>query len=163
MRNIADPTGRPGRGAVRMFARLKRIFRLAQSPTAAGERGAEGERLAAAFLRRQRGFAIIARNWRNPRDQREEIDLVCRDADVLVFVEVKSRPETALVRGFLAVDARKRRVLRRAVHAYLTRLRARPHTFRFDVVEVVTRPPAPPAVLHFPNGPLFPRAYRVER
>ncbi len=80
-----------------------------------------------------------------------------------MFVEVKSRPASALVRGFLAVDWRKRRVLRRAIHAYLTRLRARPHTFRFDVVEVVTSPAAPPQVLHFPNVPLFPKGYHVER
>ena len=162
MRKIADPAGRPGRRTARMIAWLKRILRHGESPSAAGARGAEGERLAAAFLRGRLGFAVVARNWRNPRDQREEIDLVCRDGDVLVFVEVKSRPATGLVRGYLAVYRRKRRVLRRAIHAYLTQLRARPHTFRFDVVEVVTSPTAPPQVLHFPNVPLFPKGYRVE-
>ena len=88
MRKIADPAGRPGRRTARMIAWLKRILRLGESPSAAGARGAEGERLAAAFLRGRLGFAVVARNWRNPRDQREEIDLVCRDGDVLVFVEV---------------------------------------------------------------------------
>jgi putative endonuclease len=163
MRNIAGPAGQPRGRPARMLAWLKRILRVGADPSAAGARGAEGERLAAAYLRGRPGFEIVARNWRNPRDQREEIDLVCRDAGVLVFVEVKSRPATALVRGFLAVDRRKRRVLRRAIHAYLTRLHPRPPAFRFDVVEVVTRPPAPPEVLHFPNVPLFPKGYRVDR
>ena len=33
----------------------------------------------------------MARNWRSPRDRRDEIDLVCRDGDVLVVCEVKTR------------------------------------------------------------------------
>ncbi|MDD2762556.1 MAG: YraN family protein [Opitutaceae bacterium] len=147
-----------------MLAWLKRIFHGGKNPsTPAGERGVEGERLAAEFFRGRRGYAIIARNWRNPRDQREEIDLVCRDGEVLVFVEVKSRPATALVPGYFAVDRRKKKVLRRAIHAYLTQLRSRPRTFRFDVAEIVTSTRTPPQVLHFQNVPLFPKGYHVLR
>lgn len=163
MRNIADPTGQPVGGWVCMLAWLRRILRKREDPPPAGERRAEGERLAADFLHRRNGYEIVARNWRNPHDQREEIDLVCRDGGVLVFVEVKSRPDTALVRGFLAVDRRKKRVLRRAIHAYLTQLRVRPRTFRFDVAEVVTNPKTPTQVLHFENVPLFPKGYHVLR
>jgi putative endonuclease len=144
-----------------MFHWFQRIFRPRETPAA--ERGAAGERLAADFLQRRRGYEIVARNWRNPRDAREEIDLVCRDGEVLVFVEVKTRPATALVRGFLAVDRRKKRVLRRAIHAYLVNLRSRPRTFRFDVAEVVTDAQTPPQVLHFQNVPLFPKGYHVLR
>jgi putative endonuclease len=147
-----------------MLAWLKRIFRGGESPSApAGERGAAGERLAAEFLHGRQGYTIVARNWRNPRDQREEIDLVCRDGDVLVFVEVKARPATALVPGYYAINRRKKKVLRRAIHAYLTQLRTRPRTFRFDVVEVVTSTKTPPQVLHFQNAPLFPKGYHVLR
>jgi putative endonuclease len=131
--------------------------------TPAGERGAAGERLAAEFLHGRQGYQIVVRNWRNPRDQREEIDLVCRDGDVLVFVEVKSRPAAALVPGYYAVNRRKKRVLRRAIHAYLTQLRLRPRTFRFDVAEVITGGPTPPQILHFQNVPLFPKGYHVLR
>jgi putative endonuclease len=131
---------------------------------AAVDAGGEGEQLAAEWLRRERRFAIVARNWRSPRDRREEIDLVCRDADVLVFVEVKARAAGALVPGYYAVNARKKRVLRRAIEAYLAQLRAKPPTFRFDVVEVIL-PAAgttqPPEILHFENVPLFSKYFRT--
>lgn len=122
--------------------------------------GDAGERLAADWLRRERGFAVVARNWRNPRDRREEIDLVCRDGDVLVFVEVKARAADALVPGYYAVNARKKRVVERAARAYLRQLREKPRTFRFDVVEIGLRPPAEPEVLHFENVPLFRKDFR---
>lgn len=147
-----------------MLTWLKQILRGGGSrPAPAAGAGTAGERLAAEFLRGRQGYAIVARNWRNPRDEREEIDLVCRDGDILVFVEVKSRPDTALVPGYFAVDRRKKKVLRRAIHAYLTQLRTRPRTFRFDVAEVVTSAKTPPQVLHFQNVPLFPKGYHVLR
>ncbi len=127
----------------------------------AGGTGARGEELAEAFLRRERGYRIIARNWRNPRDRREEIDLVCRDGDVLVFVEVKARDAAALVPGYFAVDRRKKAVLRRACSAYLRGLSVPPHTYRLDIVEVAF--PADggaPELNHFARIPLFPRFHR---
>ena len=100
--------------------------------------GAAAEAAAARWLERERGFRVIARNWRNPADRREEIDLVARDGEVLVFVEVKARARGALVPGYHAVDLRKKRVLRRAATAYLRSLGRSPRTFRLDVVEVAT-------------------------
>lgn len=131
--------------------------------SAAADAGERGEELAAAWLRRERNFVIVARNWRSPRDRRDEIDLVCRDAEVMVFVEVKARAAGAMVPGYFAVNARKKRVLRRAIEAYLAQLRERPQTFRFDVVEVIF-PAAgadqPPEILHFENVPLFSKYFR---
>jgi len=142
-----------------MPAWFNRFLRQRAAPTPAAARGAAGERLAAGHLRR-RGLALVARNWHNPHDDREEIDLVCRDGNVLVFVEVKTRPDTARVRGFLAVDRRKKRVLRRAIHAYLAQLRHPPSAYRLDVVEVVTGDRQPPQVLHFENVPLASAGWR---
>src|SRR5262245_60335254 len=113
-----------------------KLARTRGEPRPAGAtEGARGEEAAAEFLRSRHGFAIVARNWRSPRDRRDELDLVCRDGAVLVFVEVKARAAGALVSGFDAVDERKRRALRRAVHAYLGQLAPPPRTFRFDVAE----------------------------
>lgn len=129
--------------------------------SAGGGRGARGERLAEAFLRGERGYAVVARNWRNPRDRREEIDLVCRDGDVLVFVEVKARDAAALVPGYFAVDRRKKAVLRRACTAYLRSLPVPPCTYRLDIVEVAFPAGAgEPVVGHFANIPLFSRFHR---
>lgn len=122
--------------------------------------GAAGERAAEKFLRERRGFEIVARNWRSGRD---EIDLVCRDGDVLVFVEVKARSAGALVPGYYAVDRRKKKAMRRAIHAYLTGLKSRPRTFRFDIVEVQLESGRPDQVLVFENIPLFPKGYHFTR
>ncbi len=153
-------------GELRMLAWLNDVW-LKLSPgavaTDAGEAGARGEQAAADFLQRRHGFTIVARNWRSPRDRRDEIDLVARDGDVLVFVEVKARSADAMVPGYFAVNERKKRVLRRAVHAYLTALPEPPRTFRFDVVEVALSDRLPPQCLHFENIPLFPKGYHVAR
>lgn len=131
--------------------------------TANAEAGARGEHAAAEFLQSRHDFKIVARNWRSPKDQRDEIDLVCRDGEVLVFVEVKARAEGSLVSGFQAVDKRKKRALRRAVHAYLGQLQPAPRTFRFDVAEVTLSDRLPSQVLHYANVPLFPKGYYVAR
>ena len=127
------------------------------------EAGARGEKAAADFLQARQGFTIVARNWRSPRDLRDEIDLVCRDGDVLVFVEVKARAEGALVSGFQAVDERKKRALRRAVQSYLAELQSAPRTFRLDIVEVTLSGRLPAQVMHYENAPLFPKGYHLAR
>lgn len=138
---------------VRMFEWLRKFFK----PHSSGE---EGERLAARWLRRERGFSLIARNWRNPRDRREEIDLVARDGEVLVFIEVKLRSANAVVSGYYAVDERKREVMRRAIEAYLSGLRVKPTTVRFDVVEISRPESGEPEVRHYANVKLFPPRWR---
>ena len=107
-----------------------------------------------------RNFKILARNWRSPRDRRDEIDLVARDGEVLVFVEVKTRAATALVPGYFTVDARKKKVLRRAATAYLRQLHPPPAVFRLDVIEVTTKEGRAPEVLHFENVRLFPKHFQ---
>lgn len=127
--------------------------------------GAEGERLAANYLRKEKGYSIVARNWRSPRDRRDEIDLICRDGDILVFVEVKTRAADALVSGYHAVNKAKKRVMLRACTAYLRALSSSGwlETYRFDVVEVcrATAQGEAAIVRHFENVPLFPKDLRL--
>ncbi|MGH7944204.1 MAG: YraN family protein [Opitutaceae bacterium] len=141
-----------------MLRFLKRLI----TPNTDTGAGGLGERLAAEWLQRERRFKMLVRNWRSPKDRREEIDLVCEDGDVLVFVEVKARAAGALVSGYHAVDARKKRVLRRAIRTYVSQLREKPRTFRFDVVEVALpgAETARPEILHFENVALFSKYYR---
>lgn len=125
----------------------------ARSP--AGDTGAWGEGVAARFLEERARMRILVRNWRNPADRREEIDVVARDGAVLVFVEVRTRRAGALTGGYASLNARKRKALRRSCRAYLNQLPERPTTWRFDVVEVETRPGGEPEIRHYANVPLF--------
>ncbi len=145
------------------FKMVWQKLRNAPGSDRGNDSGAQGEAAAADFLQRRHGFTIITRNWRSPRDRRDEIDLIARDGEVLVFIEVKARSLNALVPGYFAIDKRKKRVLRRAVHTYLTALKDPPRTFRFDVVEVAHSERLPTQCLHFENIPLFPKGYHVAR
>ena len=92
-------------------------------------RGAQAEGLAADFLER-RGLAILARNFRT---RRGEIDLVARDGDTLVFVEVRLRARSDFGGAAESVTARKQQRIVSAAQAYLSRLHREPPC-RFDAV-----------------------------
>lgn len=94
-------------------------------------KGREGEDRAAEFLR-ARGYRVLARNVRFPRG---ELDLVCLDGATLVFVEVKARSAKAYGSALGAVDARKRRTLRRLAGEY-AQIVAPNARYRFDVVAI---------------------------
>jgi putative endonuclease len=66
-----------------------------------------------------------------------EIDVVCRDNDTLVFVEVKTRAREDFGRPFVAVDREKRKRISRGALAWLRMLDNPDILFRFDVVEVI--------------------------
>lgn len=96
-------------------------------------RGELGEKAARRHLRRL-GYKYLTANFRSSRG---EIDLIFRDRDCLVFVEVKTRSSEEWTRPAAAVNARKRRLLSLAALDYL-RLLGNPQVkFRFDVVEVL--------------------------
>lgn len=105
------------------------------------ELGRKGERLAAEFLARA-GYAIVARNYRA---RSGELDLIAKEGDTLVFVEVKTRRAGAAVGPFEAVTAAKRRQMARVALDYLTRSGVGERPARFDVV-AVTFGSGPPQV-----------------
>src|SRR5213082_2286516 len=96
--------------------------------------GTRGEKLACAFLRRG-GYKILYRNFRGRRGG--EVDIVCRDGDTLVFVEVKTRTGADFGRPLEAVNAAKRKLISRGALAWLQLLDNPDILFRFDVVEIV--------------------------
>jgi putative endonuclease len=97
-------------------------------------RGALGEKLACRFLRKS-GYKILYRNFRGRRGG--EIDVVCRDRDTLVFVEVKTRSGEEFGRPFESIRAEQRERITRGGLAWLRLLDNPDILFRFDVVEVV--------------------------
>src|SRR5438093_13677451 len=97
-------------------------------------RGELGEKLAARYLRKH-GYKILYRTFR--RRTGGEIDIICRHADVLVFVEVKTRTREDFGRPLDAVDRDKRKRISRGALAWLRMLDDPNILFRFDVVEVL--------------------------
>lgn len=91
--------------------------------------GLSGEALAADHLRGL-GYQIVAKDVRTPLGQ---LDLVAKDGQTLVFVEVKTRAGRGFGLPQESVDARKMRKLRQLALYYL---KIRPHrgSVRFDVV-----------------------------
>jgi putative endonuclease len=108
--------------------------------------GDRGERLAARYLRRH-GLRIIVRGYRTSRG---EIDLIARDGDTLVFVEVKTRRAGQPAE---AVTPEKQRRIARAALEFARRHGLLGHRARFDVVAIVWPDDGrPPTIEHFPNA-----------
>ena len=95
------------------------------------ERGRAGEDAAVALLEAH-GYRIVARNVRLPGG---EIDVIARDGDIVVFVEVKARTTAAYGGATAAVGARKRATLR-AIAADWLQVAAPRAKARFDVVTI---------------------------
>ncbi|PYI76452.1 MAG: YraN family protein [Verrucomicrobia bacterium] len=98
------------------------------------ELGARGEKLASVFLRRQ-GYKILYRNFRARHGG--EVDIICRDKDTLVFVEVKTRRSEQFGRPAEAVNIAKRKLISRGALAWLQLLDNPDIRARFDVVEII--------------------------
>jgi putative endonuclease len=107
--------------------------------------GMRAEQLAANYLE-QRGYEILARNWRRPDG---EIDLVVETEGLCVFVEVRSRTGSERGHALETVDARKRARVLRAARMYIDEERPRAAVFRFDVIGITfALDESPPELVH---------------
>ena len=93
--------------------------------------GAWGEALAAEYLRKKR-YRILAAGYRS---RFGEIDLIARNRQFLVFVEVKLRKSAGFARAMESVDRRKQKRLRTTAAAYLSEHPTQLQP-RFDVIEI---------------------------
>ena len=117
---------------VTLLAKLRMVFTAKTEPEHL-RRGRLGERAAKKFCQRA-GLKFLTANFRSDCG---EIDLIFRDADCLVFVEVKSRSSEEWTRPAAAVDSRKRRLLSQTALDYLRLLNHPQVKLRFDIVEVL--------------------------
>jgi putative endonuclease len=131
---------------VKLWGWARNIFRSNELP-AHLQRGIQGERAARTYLQ-QAGLKFLTANFRSPRG---EIDLIFRDRDCLVFVEVKTRSSEGWTRPAAAVNGRKRRLLSRCGLDYLKLLKQPEVKLRFDVVEVLLNDGQVREVRHLPN------------
>ncbi len=105
------------------------------------------------FHLRKLGYIIVARNFRSPRC-RGEIDLIGWDADVLCFIEVKTRTSRDVSTPEAAVDRHKRREVARVAREYLRKLPPSCQ-WRFDIVSVYyANPSSRPQIEVFRNASL---------
>lgn len=94
--------------------------------------GKQGEEIAVKYLT-DKGYEILERNWRN---RHKEIDIIAKDGDELVIVEVKCRKSSNYGDPNLAVNKQKQRLLVAAANAYIFRNNLDVDT-RFDIVSIV--------------------------
>lgn len=94
--------------------------------------GERGEDLAERFLRGS-GYRILARNYRCPRG---EIDLIARDGEIIVFVEIKGRSSGRFGSPLDAITPVKRRRLAMTAQHYLAACSLTRARTRFDVVGI---------------------------
>ncbi|MBD0380374.1 YraN family protein [Paenibacillus sedimenti] len=95
--------------------------------------GRLGEELAEAFLR-ERGYAIIERNWRC---RTGEIDIIAQVDGILVFVEVRTRrSSTSFGLAKESIDYRKQLKVRETAQFYLHRYKKHEQRVRLDVIAV---------------------------
>lgn len=113
--------------------------------------GLEGEKVGFFYLMRN-GYTVVARRWSSNR-VRGDLDLVAWQGKTLCIVEVKTRTAHDIVPAELAVDSKKRAVLRRLTRQYIRRIPGNevPHV-RFDILSVYLVPGREKEVFHFKDA-----------
>ena len=96
------------------------------------ELGKTGEEIAAGYLA-EKGFEILAKNWRY---KQKEIDIIARDGDFLVIVEVRTRSSASWEHPKESITKRKIRFLTEAAEEYIMKNNIMTET-RFDVVTLI--------------------------
>ena len=93
--------------------------------------GKEGERIAKEFLKKK-GYSILQENYRTPFG---EIDIIAREKDVLVFVEVKTRADLTFGSPFEAVNQRKKEKIKKVAITVMKHIK-KECPARFDVLSI---------------------------
>lgn len=106
--------------------------------------GARGEQFAAEHLEAL-GIEVLERNWRC---RAGELDIVARDGEQVVCVEVKTRTSLSFGHPFEAVTPQKLARLRRLVTLWCQGVDASPRSIRIDVISVLDRGESGPLIEH---------------
>jgi putative endonuclease len=135
---------------------LIKVWRGGKEQHISARHGELGEREARRHLRKL-GMKFLVANFKSDRG---EIDLVFRDKDCLVFVEVKTRSSEDWVRPAASVNARKRRLLSQTALDYLKLIKYPEVKIRFDIVEVILADGQIKELRHLPNTFMMSKPYR---
>ena len=94
------------------------------------------------------GFEVLEQNWRY---RRAEIDIIAREGDILVFIEVKMRAYVHYGRPEEMVDQRKQRLIIDASMAYMRAI-GYAWEIRFDIIAILGRPHEEFEIRHFKDA-----------
>jgi putative endonuclease len=135
-------------GVERGFEGVDRMAVRRQVKPAHLTTGLQGEDAAYFYLRRK-GYTVVARRW-SPGHQPGDLDLIAWQGELLCIVEVKSRTAHDMAPAEAAVDAHKRKMMRRLARQYVRQLpMATPPQVRFDVISVYLVPGQKKEFVHF--------------
>lgn len=95
--------------------------------------GKTGEIVATNYLKKL-GYQILANNYKNILG---EIDIIARDGEYIVFIEVKTRLSRAFGEPFEAIDYRKQNKIRSVATMYLKTKHTLDSLSRFDAIEII--------------------------
>ena len=95
--------------------------------------GKTSEIIASNYLK-QKGYKILATNYKN---KIGEIDVIAKDGDYIVFVEVKSRLSGAFGHPFEAIDERKQQKIHAVASLYLVKNQKYGTNCRFDAISIL--------------------------
>jgi putative endonuclease len=109
--------------------------------------GRASEEEAVRYLR-GKGLTILRTNYRTPQG---EIDIVAREGDTIVFVEVKARSTTLFGPPEAAVNREKQRQIKSISKAFISHYQLFDHDCRFDIVAVLKKGTSV-TLKHIPNA-----------
>lgn len=95
--------------------------------------GKKCELIATNYLK-QKGYKILENNYKNIIG---EIDIICQDNDIIVFVEVKHRTSAKFGRPIEAITSHKLMKIRQTATGYLKFKRKLDSSVRFDAIEIL--------------------------
>lgn len=114
----------------------------------ANEQGKKGEDLAVWALE-LKGFAILERNYRF---ERNEVDIIAMRDGLIVFVEVKTRGNTSILKPESCLIPAQQERIRKAAWAFLQEYQFMLAPARFDVIAISFDDPEAPEILHFEDA-----------
>jgi len=142
---------------VRYIARL--LNRSLKSPTQLSHKRGEaltsieigdlGEQIARDFLRHQ-GCKILYQNYRAVKGG--EVDIIAREKNTLLFIEVKTRTQDTIGRPLDAVTDTKQHLISKGANEWLRKLDRPEIRYRFDVIEIVLSETSPPLINQVRNA-----------
>ena len=112
------------------------------------ELGKAGEEIALKFLK-EKGFEIIEQNYRYGHG---EIDIIAKDGEIIVFIEVKTRKNLEFGPPEMSVTKNKQRQIRKIAGAYLLEKNIKDVDCRLDVVAILLNKNLPPEINHIENA-----------